>query len=168
MVAIDNVVCIMVNQLNKSLLLLLFCLCCFQAVAETVMENTATSLIEVKDGYIRGLPPGQAITAAFMRLQNTSNKDIEITNVQTPIAERAEFHQHIHNSGMMSMRKLDSITVPANGQFVLKPGGHHLMLFNLNRFLQDGDTAEMTLHFEGGDILTVTLPVRSVLNEHKR
>jgi len=121
--------------------------------------------LTVTDGYIRGLPPGQMTTAAFMRLHNSAGQAIRIEGASSPAAERAEFHRSSRRDGMMSMQSLDAIAVPASGQVVLEPGGVHLMLINLTGPLLDGDSAELTLQLADGQQLIVTLPVRSVLNE---
>jgi copper(I)-binding protein len=121
--------------------------------------------LTAEDAFVRGLPPGQPNTAAFMRLINSDAVDITIDRVTTDGAELAEFHAHRHHKGMMSMEKVDSITVPAGGEFILAPGEHHLMLINLSRPLADGD--KVTVRMFSGDVqrLSTELMVRSVLNE---
>lgn len=122
--------------------------------------------LDAEDGYVRGLPPGQPVTAAFMRLVNPDDQALEIVAATTGSAERAEIHAHRHRDGMMSMERVDSISVPAKGEFVLAPGGHHLMLINLHKPLREGDTVSIELTDNNGKVLALKLPVRSVLNEH--
>jgi len=63
-------------------------------------------------------------------------------------------------SAMMQMRPVDKIEIPADGQVELKPGGYHIMLIDLQRELQVGDTVEVTLTFERGDPITTLAKVR--------
>ena len=128
----------------------------------------ARAEISIENGYVRGLPPGQTVTAAFMRLINDGDQAVVINGASSNSAERAEFHAHHHSGGMMSMKKVDSIVVPANGVFDLKPGAHHLMLINLTGFLREGDFVDLILQIQSGETIALTLPVRSVLNEHKK
>jgi copper(I)-binding protein len=121
--------------------------------------------IKVEEGYVRELLPRQRVTAAFMQLRNTSDEDVVINGAQSSLAERSEIHAHRHRNGMMSMERVDRIVVPAKGKFVLKPGGHHLMLLGLQRTLLKGELIDIELIAESGEIITVELPVRSVLNE---
>ena len=100
------------------------------AIALLVFVLPAQAELTIEDGYVRGLPPGQPVTAAFMRLVNSSEQDVVITAAATNAAETAEVHSHKHHNGMMSMAKVDQITVPAKGEFVLAPGQYHLMLIN--------------------------------------
>lgn len=124
--------------------------------------------VRVVDGYVRGLPPGQPVTAAFMRLLNSSDQAVEITSVSSDSAERAEFHNHVHRDGMMGMEKVDKLVIAANSELLLAPGEHHLMLINITRPLVDGDKVKIELGTSDHQRVQVVLPVRSVLNEHKR
>lgn len=123
--------------------------------------------ISVEQGYVRGLPPGQPNTAAFMRLVNQSDESITIDRAVSASAKLAEFHSHRHNDGLMRMVKEDSIIIPAGGEFVLKPGEYHLMLMDLVKPLREGDEVALTLYTTDGEAISMQLPVRSVLNEHK-
>ncbi|MFT5691139.1 MAG: copper(I)-binding protein [Oceanicoccus sp.] len=124
--------------------------------------------VSIEEGYVRGLPPGQTVTAAFMRLKNDGDQSVVITGASSKSAERLEFHAHHHSGGMMSMKRVDNIVVPAKGVFDLKPGDHHLMLINLVGFLREGDSVDLILEMQSGETIALTLPVRSVLNEHKK
>ena len=64
------------------------------------------------------------------------------------------------HGGMMTMREVDSIEVPAGETVALEPGGYHVMLIDLQRDLEPGDTVEATLTFESGAEETVTAEVR--------
>jgi copper(I)-binding protein len=61
---------------------------------------------------------------------------------------------------MMQMAPVDAIPVPANGQAELKPGGYHLMLFDLDPVLEPGDPITFTLTFENAGPITVVAEVR--------
>lgn len=62
--------------------------------------------------------------------------------------------------GMMTMREVPSIEVPADGSVELKPGGLHIMLLDVKKTLAVGDTIEVTLTFENAGEVTVTAEVR--------
>ena len=137
--------------------------------------------ITVSDAYIRGLPPGQTVTAAFMTLNNALVQDCQLVGGASSIASSAEIHAHSHQNGTMSMRPVDAVKIPAGESFSLEPGGYHLMLFGLKDALKEGDEHVITLFFEGegcgalegglkqGELkrgeLKIVAPVRNVLNE---
>lgn len=64
--------------------------------------------------------------------------------------------------GMMKMRQVEKIPVPADGTVELKPGGYHVMLFDLKKALAVGDTVEVTLTFEKAGQMTLTAEVREL------
>jgi copper(I)-binding protein len=121
----------------------------------------------IRDGYVRGLPPGQPNTAVFMRLVNDGGESITINHSKSDSSESAEFHGHKHHNGLMRMEQVESITIPAGEEFVFEPGDHHLMLLGLIKPLRDGDQVTINLQATNGQSFTAQLPVRSVLNEHR-
>ena len=132
------------------------------STAETsAVENGVT----VSDAYIRGLPPGQTVTAAFMTINNHQDKDCKLVGVGSSVSRSAEIHEHSHKNGKMSMRPVKSLVIPAGGSVSLVPGGYHLMMFGLEDSLKEGEAHTITLSFEGCDELSIDAPVQSVLNE---
>ena len=143
-------------SVNRFISVMAFLLCSFVVEAQVLVD----------DAYVRGLPPGQTTTAAFMQLKNISGEEVIITGAQTGSSESAEIHAHIHHNGMMSMKRVNQIVIPANSIFELKPGGHHLMLIGLKQFLKEGDSVRLSLLQSDGSAINIEAPVRSVLNEH--
>lgn len=62
--------------------------------------------------------------------------------------------------GMMTMKQVERIDVPADGTAVLEPGGYHVMLLDLQKDLVVGDTIPVTLTFERAGKVDVTAAVR--------
>jgi copper(I)-binding protein len=65
------------------------------------------------------------------------------------------------SSGMMSMRQVTEIPVPADGSVALEPGGYHVMLLDLKQDLTAGQTVPVTLTFSSGATTTVDAEVRA-------
>lgn len=122
--------------------------------------------LEVSDAYVRGMPPGQKNTAAFMRLHNPAAEELVLVGAESPVAEKLEFHRHVHNAGMMRMVQQSQIVIPAKGEVVFQPGGYHLMLIGLKGFLRQGDRVALSLKTSRGQIVTMDAPVISVLHRH--
>ena len=58
------------------------------------------------------------------------------------------------------MAKIDGLDVPAGATVDFRPGGLHLMLFQLKRAFQPGATAAVTLRFANGSSVKVQARVR--------
>ena len=105
----------------------------------------AKSDIMVHDAYARATPPSAVNSAVFTTLMNHSDKDRAIVSATTPAAGKVELHDVIVDGDVMKMRQVQEITIPANGEAVLKPGSLHIMLFDLKDGLKEGEQIEMTL-----------------------
>jgi copper(I)-binding protein len=119
--------------------------------------------LEVTDGYVREMPPGQTVSAAFMTLRNTTAQPIALVAATTDVADRAEIHGHRHSAGGMRMYKVGRLAIPAGATQPLQPGGYHLMLIGLKRPLRAGDQVGITLLDEMGKSWSVRVPVTKMV-----
>ena len=127
--------------------------------------------LHIHDAFARAVPPGQPNSAAFMTLHNHGTKDVRITSASSNVSEVTELHTHTEVDGVMQMRQIDAIEIPAGGMTELKPGGLHVMLIGLTQNLAEGDTVEVTLNFEDGSDRLLEVPVKHVMpmmqHQHK-
>lgn len=106
-----------------------------------------------------GLKDGNS--AAYMTLTNFTDADVALIGASSDAAAAAEVHlSSMGADGVMKMEKQDSVAIPAGEALELKPGGYHIMLIGLTRELIVGDEVTLTLHFDGFDDLTLTVPVQ--------
>jgi copper(I)-binding protein len=119
--------------------------------------------LQVRDGYVREMPPGQLNTAAFMRLQNNSDKPVEIIAAESDRASTVELHRHVHAGGMMRMEPVAKITVPAQGEFVFKSGEYHVMLLGVKQPAKAGESFPLLFITQSGARIAAQLPVRPIV-----
>jgi len=128
------------------------------------LAGTAQAQVEVKDAWIRGMVAPQDTTGAFMRI--TSATDAKLVGVKTPAAGMAGLHQSKMDGGVMRMRHVAGIELPAGKPVDLKPGGYHVMLMHVARPLKEGETVPLTLIVEqkggGRASVTVQVPVKAL------
>ena len=117
----------------------------------------ADSALTVEDARARILLPSRP-GAGWLTIRNTGGED-RLVGAESPAAARVELHTHLHEGGVMKMRKVEGIDVPAGGEAALEPGGDHLMLFDLKAGLTPGDTFPLTLVFEKAGSVTVEMRV---------
>lgn len=117
----------------------------FLAACAALVTLTAHAQVTVKDAWIRGIAHGQRATGAFMQL--ASPTDATLVAVATPAARVSEIHTMSMDNGVMRMRAIDALPVPAGKPVELKPGGYHVMLLDLTQPLADGSTVPLTLTF---------------------
>jgi hypothetical protein len=95
-------------------------------------------------------------------LNNLSDETVHLVGAESEAAQTVELHTHTHDNGVMRMRQIDRITVPANGHTELKPGGLHIMLIGPKQPLKAGQQIQLRLIFEDGSQKALTLPVQSL------
>jgi copper(I)-binding protein len=61
--------------------------------------------------------------------------------------------------GLMEMRELTDLVIPANARARLAPGGKHLMMAGPRQALREGERVEVVLTFDSGISQTISLPV---------
>ena len=133
----------------------------FYALLLLGMTAPALAKVEAVDGYVRLLPPGTPNTAAFMVLKNDADQAVKLVAASSPAAGRAELHTHLHENGVMKMRQVESIEIPAKGEVVLKPGSLHIMLFEIGT-LSEQTPMPLTLTLDDGQQLALSLPVKPI------
>lgn len=131
--------------------------------SNTFAAAKASESITVIDPYVRAVAPGQTVSAAFMQLENGSAEALSVVNATSTVSKVVELHSHVHEGGMMKMRRIDNIDVPANGKAVLEPGGLHIMLIGLHDELQLDQKVSITLEFSDGSSKTIEAPVRKIM-----
>lgn len=103
---------------------------------------------------------GQGTGAVYVTLSNSGSTADALVSASTDAAQMAELHETSHDGGVMRMRPVKSIPVPAGGKTELKPGGYHIMLMGLKHDLKPGDKVAVTLKFEHGGETRIEAPVK--------
>lgn len=104
--------------------------------------------IEIKDAFVQIVPHNTKSAAAYMSIQNNTDKDITLLSAQSTIAASTELHQHIHQDGMAKMVQVPHITIKARDKVMLAPGGYHVMFIGLTQPLKEGQEVSFALHFD--------------------
>lgn len=139
---------------------LLFGVCGIVTLATPPAAAEGPAALAVTDAYALAVPPGQPNSAVFLTLTNDSTEARALVAGASPIAEVVEIHNHTHEGGVMRMRPVSRIEVPAQSVVQLQPGGLHVMLIGLKGNLEPGDQVSLTLTFDDGTQIPVDVPVR--------
>ena len=121
---------------------IIFAICLL--VAGAAMAQTGE--IDVKDAWARATPGKAENGAAYVTIVSPTAD--RLVSVSSPVAKKAGLHTMTMDGGVMKMRPLAGVDVPANEPVTLKPGGMHIMLQGLSEPLQAGKSFPLTLTFE--------------------
>jgi copper(I)-binding protein len=124
--------------------------------------NSFAKEIDIDNPYARATPPHTVNSATFFNIVNNTDKNVELVAAKSDVAERTELHNHVNEDGMMKMRQVEKVMINAHGQTTLQPGGYHVMLLGLKAPLIEGQTINLTLYFDNGDEVKLTVPVQKI------
>ena len=116
--------------------------------------------ISVRDAWVREAPPGAAMMAGYMVLQNKTSRPQVLVAASSSGFETVTIHRTIAKEGMTGMEHAPQIELLPKASLIFAPGGYHLMLLNPKRTLRAGDRVDITLEFRGGLVLPVVFEVR--------
>lgn len=129
---------------------------CTPPATHTADDDTVSldNAIVISDARVRPPLPGKDIAAGYFDVKNHGNVADRLIAVVSPIADRVEIHTVEMTEGVMKMRRIEGIDLAPDESISFRPGGKHLMLFDVS--IPDGQTdAALTLKFEQGPDLTV-------------
>lgn len=123
--------------------------------------------LKFEQPYVR-LPPGSGkVTGGFMKIVNKSGTEHAIMKAASPSAKVVELHTHVEENGVFKMRPIEKIVIPANGTVELKPGGLHLMFFDLKEPLTAESRVTISLTLEDGSAGSLQVPVKALAGMEK-
>ncbi len=102
--------------------------------------------VKVDDAWIAATVSVQKSSAAFMKLK--SEQALTLVRASSPAAGLVEVHTMNMEGGVMQMRPLKNLVLPAKQLVELKRGGTHLMVMDLKQQLKAGQSIPLTLTFE--------------------
>lgn len=146
-------------MLHKTLLALLF---------TAVLATPALAQTYIPHQPVLRLSPAK-IGAAYVTLENPGDQPDKLDGAKAGWARLVELHQsRMGDDGVMTMKRVSFIDLPAKGKMTLEQGGYHLMVFGVDKMPAIGSKKDITLHFEkAGDItLPFTVEPLAVMHGH--
>lgn len=97
----------------------------------------AAESVTSANAWVRATVPGQSVAGAYLDV--TSAAPAALIAAESPVADKAELHSTKMDGGVMKMRAVGKIELPAKQTVSLKPGGYHVMLIGIKRELKAGE-----------------------------
>lgn len=122
----------------------------------------AADAVQISNAWARATAPGQEVGAAYMTLKSAT--PLQVTQAETKIADAVEIHEMSMKDGVMKMRMMEVLDLPAGKEVHLEPGGFHFMLFDLKEPLKAGSSFDLVLNIKDAQgktsKQTVKVPVK--------
>lgn len=108
--------------------------------------------MSIEKASARAPLPGQSTAVVYFDIVNHGGEDT-LLSATSNVSSRVELHDHIHEDGVMKMRQVNNVAIPAKDRVSFQSGGLHVMLFNV-----EGDEPYLlTLDFETHEDITIQI-----------
>jgi len=112
----------------------------------SLSASAASAQVTVENAWARATVPGQKVAAVYLEIR--SDEPAKLIGVRSSAASSAEIHSMSNDGGVMKMRQLKSIDLPAGQTVRLAPNGNHIMLQDIKQPLQPGTRVPVVLIVE--------------------
>ncbi len=130
------------------------------AAAFTVSQDKpAGDVVAIMNAWVREAHPNANVNAGYMTLVNVGPEEVRLVNVESGAFQSIEVHEMATVDGLMEMREVTDLVIPAHGQIHFEPGGKHLMLMGPREHVTTGQKIDMTLTFKSGRKQTLSVQV---------
>ena len=103
----------------------------------------------VKDAWVRlAAVPGRP-AAGYFTLKG-SDQDDRLLSIDSAAVDKIELHQVRTSGGVMTMRQMADLPLPAGATVEFAPGGNHAMMFGVDGRITPGTGIPMLFTFKSG------------------
>ena len=103
----------------------------------------ASEMLHWKDAWVRSMPPGAQVSAAYGMLMNHGDQTVTLSAVSSEISSTAKMHEVIADGDQRRMAELESIDIAPHQTLIFEPGGRHIMLLDITAPPVEGETVEI-------------------------
>ena len=130
------------------------------AVLLLLAATSAQAEVVINQAWARATAPGQKVGGVFMQI--TSGQTASLVGASCDCAPVVQVHESFMDNGIARMRQRENIELPAGKMVELKPGGLHIMLFDIKAPLKDGDNFMLKLNVSENGKAT-EIPVKVIV-----
>ena len=133
------------------------------ATASLLMTTTMAMAQDIKatNAYVPQSPPGSMAQAAYMKLENTTNRLRSVIGVEAVGYGMAHLHMSESKDGIATMSMVHQLDLAPGQSVVLQPGSLHIMLMRPETPAKVGDVVDLKLLFADGEPLNVAAEVKT-------
>ena len=113
----------------------------------------------IDQAWVR-LSPNKDRPSAGYFVAHGGDAGTQLRGVMTDYALKVEMHESMSEGGVMNMKAIDSVDIPAKGKVAFAPGGKHLMIWGINDTAINRGKMTFTFLMANGDRLLVDAAIQ--------
>ncbi len=122
-------------------------------------QDIHTNDLTISHAWARPAAEGQN-GAAYVSIKNAGKDAETFVSAASPVAEKTELHETRDENGVMTMRAVkEGVEIKPGASIEFKPGGYHIMLFDLKKPLEVGAVVPLTITFAKAGAISVDVKV---------
>jgi len=118
-----------------------------------------TKVISASNAWVKAPAAGEKTATAFVMVDNPTMYDVYLVSASSDVAGSVQFLR-APKTAEGKPEPVPALTAPAYGMVELKADGVYLLLSDLKRPINPGDTVALTLTTDGGASIETTAQVR--------
>ena len=116
----------------------------------------------IANPWARATPPGAPVGGGYFTIANSGTTADRLIGGTVDVAASVEIHDMTMDGGVMKMRQLDALEIPAGSSVTFSPSGMHLMFIGLKHQLKQGQHFTGTLMFEKAGSVQVDYEIEAI------
>ena len=128
------------------------------------ITNLEAKDIEISDAWARASIIKDRPTSAYFTITNNNSHEDFLLSANSSSAKKIEIHKSKVENGIARMMRVDTVRIPPHKKTKLRPGGYHLMLFELVKPAKAGEHMRINLVFKVTGEKSVMVPVKKSAN----
>jgi periplasmic copper chaperone A len=134
----------------------------FAAALSALAAPALAADISLEHPWSRATPAGAQVGAGYVTIKNAGASGDRLVSATADVAGKVEIHEMKMDDGVMKMRPIEGLAIPAGKSVELKPGGYHIMFIQLKTPLKTGETVKGSLVFEKAGAMPVEFKVEAM------
>lgn len=108
----------------------------------------------ITDARVRLAAVADRPAAGYFTMKG-ARADDRLLRIDSAVVDKIELHESAMNGGMMTMRQLAEVPLPAGATVEFAPGGNHAMLFGVDPRITPGTAIPMLFTFASGATIEI-------------
>jgi periplasmic copper chaperone A len=119
--------------------------------------------LNVVDAVVKLSPVDTSPSALYFTVRG-GEQAVDLIRVSSPSVIRIEMHETASDpkTGMLTMKPIERVAIPAKGKVMFKRGGKHVMLYGVNSVARNVGKMDAIFIFSDGNQIKVTAPVEKI------
>ena len=138
-----------------------FSLFLFCFIQNSWSDDFIINNIVINKPWIKYIHPGQKVTSGYLEIINNGKSDEVLLSIESNFAKNNQIHSMNIQNDVMKMKHLKSgLVIKKKSKISLRPGGFHLMFFDIDKILKNKKHLYVKLNFKKNGSIEIPFQIK--------